>query len=448
MKVIVDSWAWLDKASLSELQLARLRTTLTVVPRKAPEYPGEDPGPLYLYTETPDLFGVAREYFLANKKPNHEYVLNVSGGDKSTWPGDLTFSGKLREEQARAIAEISGRFKHGGLLGGMLKAAPGWGKTVASSALIAEMQVPTLVVVHKEFLMAQWRERLEAFLPGVKLGLVQQDECTYLGCHVVMAMVHTLANKTFPEKFIRWPGLVITDECHRTGAKTWSVVPAKFPARWRLGITATPRRKDGAEKVFQYHLGEILFSATEQRLKPKIRRVHTTFQVMKTPNFNPALMNKSILLKFLCANQLRNRVVAMQVVMALQAGRKVLVLSERLNHLEALHKEIEVQWGTAAGPCPGIDYYVGGRKELELARASKARVILATSQYAQEGLDIPALDTLVLSTPLSDVEQAVGRILRPFEGKKDPIVVDIRDDKVGMFRSLGTKRDVIYQRMT
>jgi hypothetical protein len=674
--------------------------------------------------------------------------------------------------------------------------------TVASSALIAEMQVPTLVVVHKEFLMAQWRERLEAFLPGVRLGLVQQDECTYLGCHVVMAMVHTLANKTFPEHFMRWPGLVITDECfpagtliettegarniaslsvgdavlcavgrgritdtfsqlkerselrlvrmvdgsefvttrnhpflalrgwvpaeeiegealltysgcmdtmlshgysagvsglrqdrlcqkgskvllpelhgvgegrssgsmralwaepgaaetqsllfsllssecsqggdagkvggdllarqgvarsqssdsegcfaendrgqphvgssfsrkdgtdttedstfsesarrerptfdqtpadasgvswkgvgsrvvdpnkdvegqrvpaglqgrsgdpaldggrgsgwplppefsnahagceegvdaptarvarveipeqadlerlgvcpegdsglyrvfnisvdrhpsyvlstgklvvhncHRIGAKTWSVVPAKFPARWRLGITATPRRKDGAEKVFQYHLGEILFAASEQRMKPKIRRVHTTFQVLKTAGFNPALMNKSILLKFLCSSQLRNRVVAMQVVMALQAGRKVLVLSERLNHLEALHKEIETQWGSAAGPCPSIDYYVGGRKEKELAVASKAQVILATSQYAQEGLDIPALDTLVLSTPLSDVEQAVGRILRPFEGKKDPIVVDIRDDKVGLFRTLGTKRDVIYERMT
>jgi len=443
MKVVIDSWAWLQKASLSELQLARLRTALTVVPREDPNYPKEKSEPLYLYTETPELFGVAREYFLSNRRAEHEYVLNVSEG--SLWPGALMFAGTLREEQSRAIAEISQKFKNGGVLGGMLKASPGWGKTVATCALIAEMQVPTLVVVHKEFLMSQWRERIEQFLPNAKIGLVQQDECTYAGMHVVMGMVHTLASKKFSEQFIKWPGLVITDECHRVGAATWSTVPAKFPARWRLGITATPRRKDGAEKVFQFHLGDILFSASEQRMKPKIRRVHTTFQVMKTPGFNPSMVNKSVLLKFLCASQLRNRVIAMQTVQALQAGRKLLILSERLIHLEALEKAIREQAGALA---PVIDYYVGGRTEAQLAKASKAQVILATSQYAQEGLDIPALDTLVLTTPLSDIEQAVGRILRPFAGKKDPIVVDIRDDKVGMFKAMAAKRDTIYARLT
>lgn len=770
MKVVIDSWAWLQKASLSELQIARLRTALTVLPREDPNYPKEKSAPLYLYTETPELFGVAREYFLSNRRAEHEYVLNVSEG--SLWPGPLTFAGALREEQSRAIAEISQKFKNGGVLGGMLKASPGWGKclkigtpillfdgrvvpvedvkvgdllmgpdskarhvlsttqgegplfevatkhgrpwvcndvhiltlvhsvtneiqdieirdylrlsthqkhhlkqfspadgvdfprtsdtrlldpyflgvwlgdgtkalngvaiskpdaeieqlcqdmarryglrvrtdvsgscpthhivgegrkndlldqmrlelgdaseiplkylnaprgcrqlllagfldadgyhnngcyqivqkrlpyaeavaylarslgirasikpkdvngtrywrvqlagdfsqlpmricrkvprkrlqkkvatragfkvrsvgsgeyagftldgdgrfllgdftvthnTVATCALIAEMQVPTLVVVHKEFLMSQWRERIEQFLPNAKIGLVQQDECTYAGMHVVMGMVHTLASKKFSEQFIKWPGLVITDECHRVGAATWSTVPAKFPARWRLGITATPRRKDGAEKVFQFHLGDILFSASEQRMKPKIRRVHTTFQVMKTPGFNPSMVNKSVLLKFLCASQLRNRVIAMQTVQALQAGRKLLILSERLNHLEALEKAIREQAGALA---PVIDYYVGGRTEAQLAKASKAQVILATSQYAQEGLDIPALDTLVLTTPLSDIEQAVGRILRPFAGKKDPIVVDIRDDKVGMFKAMAAKRDTIYARLT
>jgi len=225
-------------------------------------------------------------------------------------------------------------------------------------------------------------------------------------------------------------------------------VPGKFPAKWRLGITATPRRKDGTEKVFQYHIGRILFTAKEQRMKPKIRKIHTTFQVVKTPSLNANTMSRMLLLRFLCANPARVGLVANQTVLAVQAGRKVLVLSERIAHLEAIEKAIARLWPTNEGKFPTIDYYIGGRTEKERERASKAQIILATSQFASEGLDIPALDTLVLATPMSDVEQAVGRILRPHEGKKPPIVVDIRDDRVGMFKSLGEKRDRLYERIT
>jgi superfamily II DNA or RNA helicase len=124
------------------------------------------------------------------------------------------------------------------------------------------------------------------------------------------------------------------------------------------------------------------------------------------------------------------------------------VLSERLAHLEDIEKAIGRLWPAGVEKLPTIDYYVGGRSEKEREIAAKARVILATSQFASEGLDIPALDTLVLGTPMSDVEQAVGRILRPFEGKKPPIVVDIRDDRVPLFRGLGDKRDRLYSRIT
>ena len=446
MKVIVDRWAWLAKAELTDVQLRALRRNLTVTPRVS-SFDKEDPKPLYLYAETPTMFGIAREYALGNLKPHHQVELRVSNGDKSTWPGALEFSGELRIEQEQAVLQIATMFKNN-TLGGLLCATPGFGKTVSAAALMAQLQVPTLVVVHKEFLMSQWQQRLEQFLPGIQIGLCQQDTLDYHGKHVVLGMVHTLADRKFSDEFIRWPGLVITDEVHRVGAATWSVVPSKFPARWRFGITATPRRKDGAEKVFQLHIGRILFTAKEQRMRPKIKRVHTTFRVAPTPNMPVGKMPRTLLVTFLCASPARLALVANQTVQALQADRKVLVLSERVAHLEAIEKAIVGLWPSSVAKLPSIDYYIGGRTEQERELAAKARVILATSQFASEGLDIPALDTLILATPMSDVEQAVGRILRPFEGKKPPIVVDVRDDRVPMFRALGERRDQLYSRIT
>lgn len=425
------------------MQLASLRQKLTVVPRKWEGDPNP-PNPLHLYTETPDLFGMAREFVLGNKKPEHEYRLDVTGGDMALWPGPLTFSGSLRAEQEQGVATIVAAMREGGDLGGMLKASPGYGKTVCAAAIMARLQVPTLVVVHKEFLMNQWRDRLTQFLPGVRLGICQQDECDYIGKHVVIGMVHTLADRPFSERFLKWPGLLIVDEAHRIGAATWSVVPGKFPTRYRLGVTATPRRKDGAEKVFEYHLGRILFSAKEQRMVPKVRKVFTTFQMIRTPSLNPSTVKKPLLLKFLCGNPLRNALIANQIIMALAAGRKLLVLSERLAHLDHIEKALKISWPPANGAMPSIGYYVGGSSEKTRAVSATANVILATIQFAAEGLDIPALDTLILATPMTDIEQAVGRILRPHEGKKDPIVVDIRDDRVPMFKAFAAKRDHYY----
>jgi superfamily II DNA or RNA helicase len=291
------------------------------------------------------------------------------------------------------------------------------------------LQVPTLVVVHKEFLVDQWMKRVEQFLPDAKIGRVQQDECDYEGKHVVIGMVHSLAGKQYPSGLYRWPGLVIFDETHRVAAFTWSAVPPLFPARYRLGLSATPRRKDGADNVFLYHIGQVLFSAHEQRLAPKIRRVETSFSLFKTPSFNPNLASKAVLLKFLCGSPQRNRQIVDQLILAVLAGRKVLVLSERLSHLDALHLLLREMW-PKSDPLPSVGNYVGGMKKEELEVSERCKVIFATTQMVSEGLDIPAIDTLFLTCPMGDVEQCVGRIQRPYPGKKEPVVVDFIDRKV------------------
>jgi len=179
-------------------------------------------------------------------------------------------------------------------------------------------------------------------------------------------------------------------------------------------------------------------------MKPKIRRVWSKFKLIKTNKFNPNLASKAIVLRFLCGSVFRNRMIVELMMEALLKGRKLIVLSERLNHLNALNTLLREMWPKPYGATPTTGFYVGGRKKEQLKVAAKARVIFATWQFAAEGLDIPALDTLFMATPMSDVEQAVGRILRPHEGKKDPVVVDLRDDHVSMFRNMGKTRDKHY----
>jgi hypothetical protein len=226
-------------------------------------------------------------------------------------------------------------------------------------------------------------------------------------------------------------------------------VPARFGARWRVGISATPRRKDGAEDVFFQQIGSVLFNAKEQRLKPKVKRVWSDFKLIKTGSFNPNLAPRTLIIKFLVKSRLRNDRIADQMVRAVAAGRKLLVLSERLQHLDDLGVAFEAKWRAEFPdqPVPALGSYVGGVTEDEREVSADAPVIMATKQYAEEGLDIPALDTLILATPMGDVEQAVGRILRPHEGKKEPIVVDIRDDLVPIFRKAGESRDKLYRRI-
>ena len=445
MKVILSNWAWIEKVSLTPVQRKRIRDDLTIYPKKVGDYPGDDPEPIELFVETPTAIGVAREYFMNNRSQSHDIDVRVTDGTKQC-DFDLEFAGTLREEQSAALHEILTRFRNG-TFGGVLRASPGWGKTVWTCAMIAQLRVPTLIVLHKEFLADQWEQRIAQFLPNARVGRVQGDILDFAGKHIVIGMVHTLAAHQLPKSFIDWPGLVVTDELHRIGAPTWSPVPAKFPARLRLGLTATPRRKDGADNVFWYQIGPILYNCTERRMKPQIRRVYTDFRVVKTERFNPALAPRTLLVRFLVASVPRNRAIAEQLMLAVNAGRKILVLSERLKHLDLIAQETIKHCQANNMQAPTFGKYVGGRKKHQLAEAAQAQVVLATSQYAQEGLDIPPLDTLFLTTPLSDVEQAVGRILRPSDGKKAPIVVDFHDDHVGMFKKTADYREATYVKL-
>lgn len=445
MDVIISGWVWLPKSELTSNQIVNMEKMLTVCPRKIGDYPGDDPDPIPLYQHNGTHFGVPREFFFKYRRNIHRPVFKITSGSENWHPVD--FVGTLRYDQRRVVDETVTQFE-AGRLGGIIQAKPGYGKTVVGLAIAAKLRVPTLVVVHKEFLMDQWKERIEKFLPGAKIGRIQQNECDFLGKTIVLGMVHSLAgNLTYPDALWLWPGFVITDETHRISARTWCVVPPKFLAKYRLGLTATPRRKDGAEDIFWNHIGSIIFASKEERLKPVVKRVWSKFDLVHTNRFNPNLAPRPLLIRLLVESRHRNQMIVDQLVAALAAGRKCLILSERLKHLDLLEAHLKNLWPKAIGDV-SIGRYVGGQKKEQLAKSATAKAIFATVQYAAEGLDIPALDTLILATPMSDVEQAVGRIQRPFDGKKQPIVVDIRDDSIPMFEAMGRKRDRFYNKVT
>lgn len=458
MRVVVDHMAWLPKSALTPDQQTLVRNACTVYPKESGyEEEGEEPGPILLYRDTPTHLGVPREYFLQRRKPHHDVVLEYTNG--ALLPSPLVFSGELRPYQVPAVETVLEYFKDPYHTGGLIQGSPAFGKTVVALYLAARLQVPTLVTVHKEFLVDQWLERVAKFLPGARVGRIQADVCEYAGCHIVLSMVHSLAGKSYPAPLYKYFGLHINDEAHRSGAATWSRPLGHFHSRYRLALTATPRRKDGCEEVFWKQVGPLIYKSTEARLTPKVKRVYSGFRLIRTERFNPNLVGPSTLVNFLARHRERTAGVAHQAVKALWAGRKVLVLSHRLEHLHKIEEAARARWAADGYPPGlGIGYYVGGRSKEELKEASEAELILATAQLVTEGLDIPALDTLILATPMSDVEQAVGRTQRETDAlswrwldgvrrlgpKKEPVVVDFRDDQVQMFRRQGEIRDRFY----
>jgi superfamily II DNA or RNA helicase len=442
MDIVLDSMAWLPKDQLSTKQVERLRSELMLQPRQVSEYK-KDLKPIYLYLETTDKIGVARDYFIARKRDVHNVIdRTVLGG---TAVGIGGFSGTLREEQAQAVEVLVSKLDE--RYGGVFCARGGFGKTVVACAVMAALNVPTIVIVHKTFLLEQWRERIAQFLPDARVGIARQNDLVYEGCSIVLGMIHSVVKDRYPEAFYNRFGLVIHDELHRLGAYTFSNSPKLFKARYRLGLTATPRRNDQADNVFWYHIGPILFAAKSQGLKPSIKRVYTEFSLISTDRFNPNLASRNLIIRFLCANKARNRAIVKLMIEAVSKDRKLLVLSERLKHLRVIQEMFEQEWPLELGSIPSMGYYVGGMQKKELKVSEQAAIILATKQYVSEGFDVPALDTLFLTTPVGDVEQTVYRIVRKLEGKKKPIVVDFRDDAVPRLRRSGINRDAAYARL-
>jgi superfamily II DNA or RNA helicase len=376
----------------------------------------------------------------------------------------FSFTGTLGCHPGRELQSyfVENTCKHlrGNLSNGTIsQAPPGYGKTVLGAAISAEMGVKTMIVVHKEFLRDQWIKSFSEFtdLRSDQIGIVQSSTEDWEDKPVVICMIQSLLSREYSPEFWESFGLVILDECHRVGSPLWSSLAKKIPAKYRLGLTATPRRKDGLLKAFLWSLGMVDTVVRADLITPQIYHLQVPqfCPLIKTRQGKPMASKMLSLLLGTTSTSVpgrktrqtisapntgsnkRDQIIVREIAQALKSDRKILILSDRIPHLERMGESLKAYGSWSQ------DFYIGGRSKSERKIAEKAQCIWATYAMAQEGLDIVEIDTVVLSSPKSDVEQTVGRAMRPHEGKKQVLVIDIADD-VPPFRNMSHRRLKFY----
>ena len=352
---------------------------------------------------------------------------------------DLNFVGKLRRETNQEEAFDRGVAAFASTGGGVLSLPPGYGKTCMALAFSAHLKVRTMIVVHKEFLANQWRDRIQAFCPGATIGRVQGDVFD-TDKDFVIALIQTMCQREFAKDAFDSIGLLIVDEAHHIGAPAFSQFMFKICPRFTLGLTATPERKDGLTRLLYWFLGPEFFRI--ERTDQKTTRVEAFHYIDEAFKEAPPVtrfgkINMAGMINIVTELPDRNELIIGLIEKALGANppRRVLVLSDRREHCFYFNERL----------CSKSGLYIGGMKEADLALSAEKPVVLATFQLAQEGLDIPALDTVILATPKSDIKQSIGRIMRETPGKlNSPLIIDVVDHWSVLY-SMFRKRRRIYE---
>ena len=348
---------------------------------------------------------------------------------------DLTFRGNLRPYQAQAC--------NGALDSSMsvVEAGTGSGKTVMACAIIAARKQPTLILVHTKELLHQWHERIEQFL-GIEAGLIGDGK---FEVHpLTVGVVNSVRNRL--DELVDHFGHVIVDECHRVPASMFTATVIAFPARYLLGLSATPFRRDSLDKVIGWFVGEhrvqvdmAVLHQVGAVLRPKIFERETGFRYRYNDDY-PRMI------KALTEDKVRNEIIAEDIRQQARQGRTTLVVSDRVAHLERLS---ELAGVTSARILTG---QVSKNERQEIVadlQAGKVTVLYSTLSLIAEGFDCHGLDSLLITSPIKfsgRLKQVVGRVLRPAEGKT-PVVFDYHDSRVGLLSHQAKCRRRVYEQL-
>jgi superfamily II DNA or RNA helicase len=352
------------------------------------------------------------------------------------------FRGQLRPTQEEAVAKIIGHDE------GILCAPTAFGKTTVAAWLIARRKVNTLILVHRRQLLDQWQERLAMFLdlPSTSIGHVGGGKARRTGC-VDVAVIQSLHQNEAVNDLVAEYGQVIVDECHHISAFTFEQIMRAVKAKYVVGLTATPTRKDGHHPIIYMQCGAIRFSMSARTMTdaaPFDHRVtprHTGFQVpleMTDPTIQGVY-------SALVHDHARNDLIAADIVRAVQLERCPLLLTGRTEHLQSFAEKL-------SGAAKHVFVLKGGmgkgqRRSMAEALAAvpedESRIILATGSYIGEGFDDARLDTLFLAMPISwkgTLQQYVGRLHRLHDHKRFVQVYDYVDKYVPMLARMYERR--------
>lgn len=423
-----------ENLEIKEQELIRKELTMSpYVPKNSLQKPVYFP----IYRESPKKFYLPKYYGIETYGEPEKDILD--DGENI----DIEFSGELRDFQKPIVETFIKAAHNKG--GGLLEIHTGAGKTVMALNIISKLKKKTLIVVHKEFLLRQWIERIEQFLPTAKVGRIQGEKIDIEDKDIVIGMLQSLSMKDYNYSIFKDFGLSIYDECHHIGAEVFSRILFKVVTKFSLGLSATMKRKDGLTKVIKMFVGDVVYKKERENCDYLVVR-GINYEV-DDDSFNELELNwrgqchYTKMIKKICEYNRRSEFIVKIIKDIVEKDKndklQIMILAHNKSLLKYLYDSI-LNKGIAT-----VGYYVGGMKEKDLKISEGKKVIIATYAMAEEGLDIKSLTTLVMATPRVDVTQAVGRILRKRHDNAE--VYDIIDTH-GLFQRHWKKRMTFYRK--
>lgn len=342
----------------------------------------------------------------------------------------MEFEGTLREQQLEPVNNFIKAATDPTRRGGIISVPCGFGKTIMSVYIACHFKRKTMFVSHKDFLNQQFLQTVKTFVPNAKIGIIKQSKVDVDDKDFVIASLQSLAMRDYDMQIFKQFGLVIIDEVHHLGAEVFCRAFMKLNVPIILGLSATLNRKDGMRKVFEHYIGKSVYKFAKKETTSVNVEIHKYFD----PDISysePRLLwngkpNSAAMINNICSFAPRTNYImtVLKRVLDSEPSRKVLILSERRQHLANIEKLVISILKLDVG------YYVGGLSQTALDESAQKQIILATYQMAAEGMNIPTLNTVIFASPISDIQQSIGRILRekPSERQYIPLCIDILDE--------------------
>lgn len=333
---------------------------------------------------------------------------------------------------------------------GILEAPPGYGKTIIALASLVYRKQRALIIVHTKELLAQWIQKIGDVLGIEKgdIGIIGGGK-EKIGKKITVATYQSLVRKNL-KIIVDKIGYVIVDECHRVPANTFQKVVKEFKARYLLGLTATPFRKDKLQKLMFLYMGEIIHRIDPDKISSELKGVDSILEIRHTdfyPTFEKVKKYKKII-EALIEDENRNYLIARDIIGEYSLDKSILVLTGRKRHCLEISQKLgqKIKYSILTG---NLSSKV--RREVLIDfKDKKIRVLIATGQLIGEGIDLPFLDTLFLVFPTSSktrLIQYIGRVQRKNKGKSISKVYDYYDQYVSVLNVMFQKRKKIYEKL-
>jgi superfamily II DNA or RNA helicase len=451
----------LKKNSITNEELMKLKLELQGKPLVDSKFNFKQENPKYpVYIETKNKIYIPKMYGIEKFGFPDTVLENYIGKE---WGTETQFNGTLLERQIEPSNALIKACQENG--GGILELQTGFGKTFVGLYVLSILKVKTIVVVNKIPLMNQWKSEIEKFLPGIKVGTLQgQKNVNIVDCDIVVAMLQSMARIDYPDDLFVDFGCVIIDEVHNLASKVFSQILFKLCCKYTIGLSATPKRADGCEYVFKWHLGNIVYKSNEKREgKPPIIRLLKidTNDYKEVSTENKFTGQKQIqftsMLSELIMMPKRNLLILELIkdLIKKEPGRKILVLSDRRNHLQNLKEILDNDLDIIFT----YGLFLGSMKQAALTQTRNSQLILASYAAFGEGVSEKELDTLILCSPKKfighlqhkmvknesfKIEQIVGRIFRKDHTERNPIIIDLQDN-FSVYKTQGKSRVIFYK---